>query len=54
MRWNCLFYSLSYITFGTEAYFNEIRAFICDYMEEYKNILNKIRKEEEKIDYIKI
>jgi hypothetical protein len=30
---NCLFYSLSTTTFGTDAYFNEIRTAICDYME---------------------
>ena len=27
------FYSLSTATFGTDAYFNEIRNAICDYME---------------------
>ena len=30
---NCLFYSLSTTTFGTDAYFNDIRNAICDYME---------------------
>ena len=30
---NCLFYSLSTATFGTDAYFSEIRNAICDYME---------------------
>ena len=30
---NCLFYSLSTATFGTDAYFNEIRNAVCDYME---------------------
>ena len=31
---NCLFYSLSTATFGTDVYFNEIRNAICDYMEK--------------------
>ena len=46
---NCLFYSLSTATFGTDAYFNEIRNTICDYMENnYVEDLDNINKE----DYI--
>ena len=30
---NCLFYSLSYATFGCDGYYGEIRNAICDYME---------------------
>ena len=30
---NCLFYSLSTATFGSDGYFSEIRNAICDYME---------------------
>ena len=30
---NCLFYSLSIATFGSDGYFSEIRNAICDYME---------------------
>jgi len=51
---NCLFYSLSTATFGTDAYFNEIRAAICDYMEnnyiedlqliDKQNYINNMRK----------
>ena len=51
---NCLFYSLSYATFGTDAYFNEIRNAICDYMENNdiedlddinkKDYINNMRK----------
>ena len=31
---NCLFYSLSTATFGSDGYFGEIRNAICDYMEK--------------------
>ena len=30
---NCLFYSLSTATFGSDGYFGEIRNALCDYME---------------------
>ena len=36
---NCLFYSLSTTTFGTDAYFNDIRTAICNYME-YNDIVD--------------
>ena len=49
----CLFYTLSFITLGTDAYFNEVRTAICDYMEKHKNIFVEIKKEEEIINYIK-
>ena len=43
---NCLFYSLSTATFGTDAYFNEIRTAICDYMENnYIEDLQLINKQ---------
>ena len=44
---NCLFYCLSTATFGTDAYFNEIRNAICDYMENnYIKDLQLINKKE--------
>ena len=44
---NCLFYSLSTATFGTDAYFNEIRNAICDYMENNDiEDLHALNKEE--------
>ena len=47
---NCLFYSLSTATFGSDGYFGEIRNAICDYMENnYIEDLNDLNKE----DYIK-
>ena len=47
---NCLFYSLSNVTFGTDAYFGEIRNAVCDYMENNDiEDLYDINKE----DYIK-
>ena len=51
---NCLFYSLSTATFGTDAYYNEIRNSICEYMENNdiedlydinkKEYINKMRR----------
>ena len=47
---NCLFYTLSTATFGSDGYFGEIRNAICDYMENnYIEDLNDLNKE----DYIK-
>ena len=48
---NCLFYSLSTATFGSDGYFNEIRNAVCDYMENNDiDDLHDLNKE----DYIKI
>ena len=47
---NCLFYSLSTATFGSDGYFNEIRNAVCDYMENNDiDDLHDLNKE----DYIK-
>ena len=47
---NCLFYTLSTATFGSDGYFGEIRNAICDYMENnYIEDLIDLNKE----DYIK-
>ena len=44
---NCLFYSLSTATFGTDAYYTEIRNAICEYMENNDIIdLHDINKKE--------
>ena len=43
---NCLFYTLNFITLGTDAYFIAVRTAICNYMEKHKNILVEIKKEE--------